>query len=176
MFEFISRNCVRKEMSVDKDRHVDNRQHFIRIKYKSFTLPNKAELNPSVYVFLCRIFDGSSYRARVCQERERGRTGKPTHKLMHSEFQLWITQIASDAFNFITYVLKSRDLNSIWVLKLIAYSWGENFSSFMYSHSKCREIRENARHDTLIHYLCSYCNFYSVCFLMPAERGWLRGR
>lgn len=83
MFEFISRNCVRKEMSVDKDRHVDNRQHFIRIKYKSFTLPNKAELNPSVYVFLCRIFDGSSYRARVCQERERenGQTNTQTHAL-----------------------------------------------------------------------------------------------
>lgn len=78
---------MRKEINVDKDRRTDNRQHFIRIKYKSFTLPNKAEMNPSVYVHsMWRISNGFLYvtqEKEVDNERKRERVSKPTHKSMY---------------------------------------------------------------------------------------------
>lgn len=117
-----------KRTKVDADRHADNnRQHFTRIKYKSlFPLHKQSIRIWSVNsVRGCRIFDRllqSHYTALVVQTRR-----FPNSACMC----VWMAQIASDAFNFITYVLKSRDLNSIWVFKLITYSWGENFSAVL---------------------------------------------
>lgn len=42
------RMCT-ENRTLTEDRRADNRLHFIRIKYKSFTLPNQTETNLSVF-------------------------------------------------------------------------------------------------------------------------------
>lgn len=86
-------------------------------------MPNKTETNSSVY--------GIHFSMTLQLKPTQAHTNRQTN--IHTEcvcICVRITQIASDAFNFLTRIdsyWKSRDVNSIWVLKLIAYSWAENF-------------------------------------------------
>lgn len=77
-----------------------------------------------------------------------------------------MAQIASNAFNFITLVLKSRDLNSIWVFKLITYSKGENFSTVLCT-LQCEAIQ--GTHTNPLVCLWSNFNFhlYAKAFFRP---------
>lgn len=67
---------------------------------------------------------------------------------------------------FIHSYWKSRDLNSIWVLKLIAYSWGENFFTVLCTLENVYEPKCECCYTSWYDTRTAYTFIHLVCMLI----------